>query len=84
MAGKSELIDYVAKGTGATKADVSVGIDKVFEAISNITGQGDRVTIKGFGSFEMKTSKPKTGRNPQTGEAIQIAAKTTLKFKASK
>lgn len=70
-------INDVAKASGVKEADVKA----VFEAIKNCS---ERVIIKGFGSFEVKTSAARTGRNPQTGEALLIPAKAALKFKAAK
>lgn len=75
MAGIAE----VAKETGLA----SHVVKDVFDAVSRLAGI-ERVIIKGFGSFHVKETAPRKGRNPQTGEDIQIKAKRVLKFKASK
>lgn len=77
---KAELIDVIADKTGQTKKVVG----EVVAAFTETVQLADKVTLVGFGTFEYKTSAPRTGRNPQTGEAIKIAAKRTLKFKPSK
>lgn len=77
---KAELIDAVAEECACTKTTA----DKVIRAFCRTVQGADKVTLVGFGTFEYKTSAEKKGRNPQTGKEITIAAKRTLKFKASK
>lgn len=79
-----ELTDNVAAKLGTTKVAARAAVDAVLDGISELTDQGDTVAIRGFGTFKTKTSKAREGRNPQTGAAIQIEAKTKLTFKASK
>ena len=68
----------------ARKAGIDAkGVKEVLEAIKEIAAS-EKVTIKGFGTFEVKNTKPRPGRNPQTGEAIQIPAGTRFTFKPSK
>ncbi|MFW5962324.1 MAG: HU family DNA-binding protein [bacterium] len=89
---KTELIDAVAKKAGLTKKDTSEVIDATFEVIANyVAEQGkkpaderEKVQIIGFGSFEAKERSARKGRNPQTGEEIEIPAKVLPKFKAGK
>lgn len=84
MAGKKDLVDVVANSLDITKVQADYVITGVIEAIQNLTVCGDRLTIRNFGSFVNKTSAPRMGRNPQTGAALEIPAKTKLTFKAAK
>ncbi len=85
---KSELVDALANDTGMTKADSTKAVDALFGTdggiISGALKQGDRVQITGFGTFETKERKARTGRNPRTGESIRIAATKTPGFRAGK
>ncbi len=81
---KSELIDHVAHSTGLTKVDAKKAIDSYHEAIATTLQEGKRVEILGFGSFSVATREARTGRNPKTGEALQIKAKRVAKFKPGK
>jgi DNA-binding protein HU-beta len=85
---KSELMDALAEKTGMTKADASRAVDAMFATdggiLAEVLAKGDRVQITGFGTFEAKTRKARTGRNPRTGETIQIAASKTPSFRAGK
>lgn len=77
---KAELIDAVAQETGHTKKAVG----EVLESVLTTVKGADKVTLVGFGTFQKKTRAARSGRNPQTGEALQIAAKEVFTFKASK
>lgn len=81
---KTELIAAVAERTGATKKDAEQIVNATFETIAAQLAAGDKVQITGFGSFEIKSREARTGRNPLTGETIQIAATRTPAFKAGK
>ena len=85
---KSDLVDELANSTGITKAEASRAIDALFSTeegiISRALKKGDRVQITGFGTFEAKKRKARTGRNPRTGETIKIAATKTPSFRAGK
>jgi DNA-binding protein HU-beta len=81
---KQELIDAVAAGTGASKAQTGEAIDAVLEAITQAVISGEAVQLIGFGSFTTGQRAARTGRNPSTGAEIQIAAATTVKFTAGK
>ena len=85
---KSELVDALADATGMTKADAARAVDALFSTEDGILAKaldrGDRVQITGFGTFEAKHRKARTGRNPRTGETIQIAASKTPSFRAGK
>ena len=81
---KSELIDAVAGSTSLSKADAGRALESVLETIKSTLQSGQKVTIPGFGTFEARPRNARTGRNPQTGETIQIAASKTPGFKAGK
>lgn len=81
---KSELIDAVAAGAGIARNDASSATDAVFEAITRALAAGDQVNIAGFGNFSVKARAARAGRNPQTGETIQIKASNSPGFKAGK
>lgn len=80
---KAELIDAVADQTKVTKADAERVIGAFFDTVTNSAKKGDKVAWPGFGSFSTSKSKARVGRNPQTGEAVKIAASTRMKFTAS-
>ncbi|MDT8397221.1 MAG: HU family DNA-binding protein [Pseudomonadales bacterium] len=81
---KSELIDAVAETADLPKAAAARAIDALTEAVTNALKAGDSVALVGFGSFNVKDRPARTGRNPQTGAAIKIAAAKVPSFKAGK
>ncbi|GAC41864.1 HU family DNA-binding protein [Paenibacillus popilliae] len=81
---KSELITEVAESTELSKKDVSKVVDAVFEAISSALQNGDKVQLVGFGNFEVRERSARKGRNPQTGEEIEIPASKIPAFKPGK
>jgi DNA-binding protein HU-beta len=81
---KAELIDAVAKSAALTKASAEKAVGSVLSAVTDALKKGDRVTLVGFGSFEVTTRKARTGRNPQTGKEIKIAAAKVPKFRPGK
>ena len=81
---KNDLIAAVAEKSGLSKADSGKAVDGVFDAISGSLKSKGEVRIVGFGTFSTAERKATTGRNPRTGEALQIAASTQPKFKAGK
>jgi len=85
---KSDLVDALADATGMTKADAGRAIDALFDTdegiISTALQKEERVQITGFGTFEAKHRKARKGRNPRTGETIQIAATMTPSFRSGK
>jgi DNA-binding protein HU-beta len=81
---KTELIEAAAASTGMTKSDIQTALDAILEAIAAEVGRGNKVTLTGFGNFELRERAPRTGRNPQTGEQIHVAASRTPAFKAGK
>jgi DNA-binding protein HU-beta len=80
---KAELIDEVAKVT-CTKKEAEMAVGAALAAIQKALKKGDAVTLVGFGTFGVSKRKARTGRNPQTGAAIKIAAKNVPVFKAGK
>lgn len=81
---KGELVASIAKQTGMTKADSQRALDAMIDAVEGTLASGNKVTIPGFGTFSTSRRSARKGRNPQTGEEIQIKAKTVAKFKAGK
>ena len=79
---KNDLITSVAESSGLTKADAGRAVDGVFESIASALSSGNDVRIVGFGSFSVANRAASTGRNPRTGEEIQIPASKQPKFKA--
>ena len=81
---KNELIAFVADNAEMTKTDAAKAVDGVFGAITSSLQSGGDVRLTGFGTFSVTARKATTGRNPRTGEAIQIPASNQPKFKAGK
>lgn len=81
---KTELIAAVAERTGTTKKDAERVVNAAFETITAELAKGEKVQIANFGIFETRAREARTGRNPLTGETIQIAAARTPAFKAGK
>ncbi len=79
---KAELIDAIASKAGMSKADAKKALDAFVDTTSDALKKGDRVALVGFGSFSVSERGARTGRNPQTGQPIKIAAKKVVKFKA--
>ncbi len=84
MAGKTELVGAVAERTGLSKADVGKVLDEVLAEIRRSVDGGETVALRGFGTFRLSERSARKGRNPQTGEDIDIPASRSLAFKASK
>ena len=83
MTTKAELIDEVAKSAGVTKADAERTLTAFFDHVTARTKKGDKIAWHGFGSFSTSKRAARTGRNPQTGEPVKIAASTAMKFTPS-
>lgn len=81
---KAELIDKIASGAGLSKADASRALDTMLDAIKSTLKKGQKVTLVGFGTFSVSKRKARKGRNPKTGQAINIPARKTPKFSAGK
>jgi len=81
---KTELIEAVAESANLSKADAGRAVDGVLDSIMNTLKAGDQVTLVGFGTFNVRARAARTGRNPQTGETMQIKASNSPGFKAGK
>lgn len=81
---KTELVEAVAGATGGTKADAQSHVDAVLDVITGALQKGDKVSVTGFGTFEVRDRAARQGRNPQTGETIQVKASKAPAFKAGK
>lgn len=81
---KSELIDAVAAAADLSKASAGRALDAMVDSVTNALKDGDQVVLVGFGTFSVKERAARTGRNPQTGEPIEIAAAKVPSFKAGK
>lgn len=79
---KAQLKDAIAEAAGLSGADAERALDATLDAITKTVAGGDKVTIPGFGTFEPRERSARTGRNPQTGAELQIAATTVPGFKA--
>ena len=80
---RSELVDDIAERTGVSKSDVDNTLKGLFDVVAGAVAKGgDKVTLPGFVSFEQTYRAARTGRNPSTGEAIQVAATNTVKVSA--
>ncbi len=81
---KAELIDAVAESADLSKASATRALDGALDAILNALKGGNQVTLVGFGTFSVRARAARTGRNPRTGEPIQIKASNVPGFKAGK
>jgi len=81
---KSELIEAVAAKSGLTKADSERALKGMIETVTDTLKKGEQVTLIGFGTFLVRERKARQGRNPRTGETIQIKAANNPAFKAGK
>ena len=81
---KTDLVNVVAQETGVSKKEVDAVVSSAVDAIINALKAGDKVQLIGFGSFEVKATAEREGRNPKTGEVIKIAAAKKPVFTASK
>ncbi len=81
---KNDLIAAVADSTGLSKADSAKAVDGVFDSITGSLKKGTEVRLVGFGTFSVARRKASEGRNPRTGEKINIPASNQAKFKAGK
>jgi DNA-binding protein HU-beta len=81
---KSELIDVVAEAAGLDRADATKATEALLDGIVNALSKGDQVALSGFGTFSVRARAARAGRNPQTGETIQIKASNSPGFKAGK
>ena len=81
---KGEFITAIAEKTGLSKAKAGETVDAMIQTITKALKKGDTVSLVGFGTFDVKKRKARTGRNPRTGEEIKIKASKNPSFKAGK
>jgi Bacterial DNA-binding protein. len=81
---KTELINAVAEATDLSKKDATKAVEAVFDTIMGALKKGEKVQLIGFGNFEVRERAARKGRNPQTGEEIEIAASKVPAFKPGK
>jgi DNA-binding protein HU-beta len=81
---KAELISTVAKKTNLTKKETELVLTALLETIVDVVASGERITLVGFGSFELRERKAREGRNPKTGEKIEIPARKLPAFSVGK
>jgi integration host factor subunit beta len=81
---KADLIDEVSRLAELTRKDSEVIVETIFDSVVRSLRAGDKIEIRGFGSFRTRQRKPRTGRNPKTGEKVEVPAKKIPFFKPSK
>ena len=81
---KTQLVEQIAENTDISKASAGRALDAFVEAVTETLRSGDQVALVGFGTFSVRSRAARTGRNPKTGEAIQIAEAKVPSFKAGK
>ena len=81
---KAEFVEAIAKKAEISKKDAEAAVKAYTEVVTEALKKGDKITLVGFGTYEVGTRSARTGRNPQTGETIKIKAAKTPKFKAGK
>lgn len=81
---KTEIIASLAESIGLTKADVEKVYNATFELFKEELAKGNKISVSGFGTFDISERAEREGRNPQTGETIKIAASKSVKFKSGK
>ena len=80
---KADIVERVYKEAGFSKKEAADLVDMVFGVIKDTLARGEKVKISGFGNFSIRDKKTRTGRNPQTGDAMEISARRVLTFKPS-
>ena len=80
---KADLVEEISKDTGLSKKYTSIVVNMIIDNICKALAEGDKVELRGFGSFKVKSRKPRRARNPRTGEAVDVPAKLVPYFKAS-
>ena len=81
---KTDLVNYVANNTDLSKKEAQLAVDAVISGISSTLAQGEKVSLPGFGSFEVRTRAARQGINPATREPMEIKASKSVGFKAGK
>lgn len=81
---KGALIDAIAQDANISKSEAGAALESFINNVSQALKKGDKIALAGFGTFSTSNRAARTGRNPKTGEAIEISARTVAKFKAGK
>lgn len=83
---KADLVEQVADaiGPGVTKKDCAIVVDGFLNAVKKALAEGENIEIRGFGTFKVRERQPRTARNPRTGDAVHVPARTVPVFKPSK
>lgn len=81
---KADLVEIVAREADMTKKDVEQLVEIIFDSIVNTLNQGEKIELRGFGSFRVRERNARKGRNPKTGEPVEIPAKRVAYFKPGK
>lgn len=80
---KADIVEKIYEKIGFSKKESADIVDLVFETMKDTLGKGEKIKISGFGNFVVRQKTSRTGRNPQTGQAMEITARKVLTFKAS-
>lgn len=80
---KAELVEIISQETGVSKKDTGIVVNLIMENIGQALVQGDKVEVRGFGSFKVKTRNSRLARNPRTGDSVDVPVKRVPYFKAS-
>lgn len=80
---KADLVEEISQKTGLSKKDTGVVVNMIIENISKALSEGDKVELRGFGSFKVKSRRGRKARNPRTGDTVEVPAKLVPFFKAS-
>ena len=81
---KADLVEIIARDAGITKVQAEVAVDSIVDALKNGLARGERIELRGFGVFEVKPRKRGVGRNPRTGEVVEIPPGKTTRFRPGK
>ncbi|MCB5253434.1 MAG: HU family DNA-binding protein [Candidatus Cloacimonadaceae bacterium] len=81
---KADLVKEISENTGIIRKDVAVVVNALFQGVKDILSEGNHLEIRGFGTFRLKTRKPRMGRNPKTDEKVPVPERTVPTFKFSR
>ncbi len=81
---KADLVKIISENTGIIRKDVAVVVDSLLQSIKDSLTEANHIEIRGFGTFKLKTRKPRVGRNPKTDEKVPVPARTVPTFKFSR
>ena len=81
---KADLVKIISENTGIIRKDVAVVVDAFLQAIKDRLIKGNHIEIRGFGTYKLKTRKPRVGRNPKTDEKVPVPERTVPTFKFSR